>query len=119
MLIRNCQNSTGTQIEFRAKGTEDLASVTGFALSDVVMVNGRPTGLSGSGAEYILTYEPLSDFQGEVTVLVPFGVAQDTQRSGQQSGELHRGRGLAGSAGGDHGSGGRGGDRSIPGTAGV
>ena len=30
------------------------------------MVNGRPTGLSGSGAEYTLTYEPLSDFQGEV-----------------------------------------------------
>ena len=86
MLIRNCQNATGTQIEFRAKGTEGLASVTGFVLSDVVMVNGRPTGLLGSGAEYTLTYEPLSDFQGEVTVLVPGSVAQDEQSRGNNPG---------------------------------
>ncbi len=86
MLIRNCQNPTGTQIEFRAKGTEGLASVTGFVFSDVVMMNGRPTALSGSGAEYILTYEPLADFQGEVTVLVPFGVAQDAQDRGNNAG---------------------------------
>ena len=33
MLIRNCQNATLTQIEFRAKGTQGLASVTGFVLS--------------------------------------------------------------------------------------
>ena len=86
MLIRNCQNATGTQIEFRAKGTATLASVTGFVFSDVVMMNGRPTALSGSGAEYILTYEPLADFQGEVTVLVPFGVAQDAQDRGNNAG---------------------------------
>ena len=86
MLIRNCQNPTGTQIEFRAKGTANLASVTGFVFSDVVMMNGRPTALSGSGAEYILTYEPLADFQGEVTVLVPFGVAQDAQDRGNNAG---------------------------------
>ena len=86
MLIRNCQNPSGTQIEFRAKGTEGLAPVTGFVFSDVVMMNGRPTGLSGSGAEYILTYEPVSDFQGEVTVLVPGSVAQDAQDRGNNAG---------------------------------
>ena len=86
MLIRNCQNPSGTQIEFRLKGTQGLAPVTGFVFSDVVMMNGRPTGLSGSGAEYILTYEPVSDFQGEVTVLVPGSVAQDAQDRGNNAG---------------------------------
>ncbi|RYD38337.1 MAG: hypothetical protein EOP85_17050, partial [Verrucomicrobiaceae bacterium] len=47
--------------------------VTGLTLSDFVVNHGTATGLTGSGAEYVLSVEPAGF--GEVTVKIPANVA--------------------------------------------
>ena len=53
--------------------------VTGFALEDLVVENGIATALTGSGEEYEATLTLPDEFQGEVTITVPFGAAEDAQ----------------------------------------
>ena len=79
--IRNCGDHTRVSIEFFEQGSEDdLAPVTDFVLADVVTENTGPlVALTGSGADYLLEYERLADFQGEVTVTVPLAAVHDAQ----------------------------------------
>ena len=51
------------------------AAVTGFTLSDIVVINGSAANLAGSGAAYTATIEPTSG--NKVTVSIPAGGAQD------------------------------------------
>ena len=50
--------------------------VTGLGIEDVEVVNGRATGLTGSGAEYEVTVAPAAE--GTVVVRLPDGVTQDS-----------------------------------------
>ena len=81
--LSNCVSPTNTQIEFIApENLEDRIArpVTGFVVEDLVLVNvGSPMLAIESGFEYRLSYEWLPDFEGEVTVTVPAGVALDSE----------------------------------------
>ena len=61
-------------------------SVTGFGLGDVRVVNGRASGLAGSGSDYEITVIPAAE--GTVVVRIPEGVARDA------SGTANQGSGL-------------------------
>ena len=63
--------------------------VTGFDVDDVVVVNGRARGLSGSGSVYEMTVVPAE--AGSVVVRIPRGAARDAAGTGNQdSGVLVR-----------------------------
>lgn len=50
-------------------------SVSGFALSDLLLTNGTASGLSGSGSAYTFTITPTA--QGTLSVSVPADIASD------------------------------------------
>ncbi len=52
--------------------------VTGLTGSEVEVANGTGSNFSGSGAIYRLRVTPDADFEGEVTVTVPAGAAEDS-----------------------------------------
>ena len=60
-----------------------FAPVTGFELSDLLVENGTVAALTGSADEYTATITVADEFQGELTLTVPLGAAQDLQ--GQDS----------------------------------
>ena len=51
---------------------------TGIEESEIEVDNGTGGNFSGSGATYSLQVTPDSDFEGDVTVTVPAGVAEDS-----------------------------------------
>ncbi|MBR9822679.1 MAG: hypothetical protein GYB51_16970, partial [Rhodobacteraceae bacterium] len=55
-------------------------TVVGFILSDVAVVNGTATGLTGSGASYVITVE--ASGAGTTTVALPAGVVEDLAGNG-------------------------------------
>ena len=55
------------------------APVTGFVQQDLEVENATVTSFSGSENEYDLSLSVADDFQGEVTLKVPFGVAEDAE----------------------------------------
>ena len=63
-------------ISFEAQGGAS-APVTGFELSDLKVENGTVTELTGTEDEYTATITVADEYQGEVTITVPFGVAED------------------------------------------
>lgn len=58
-------------------------NVTGFTVGDITVGNGTASGFSGSGATYTVDIAPSGD--GEVTVDVGAGVAQDAAGNGNMS----------------------------------
>ena len=76
--LTRCSSGSGSLV-FIDFLDQDLNAdpVTGFELSDLVVENGTATALTGSGEEYQATVEVADEFQGELTVTVPFGVAED------------------------------------------
>ena len=52
--------------------------VTGLTESEIEVTNGTGSDFSGSGATYTLRVTPDADFEGNVTVTVPAGVAEDS-----------------------------------------
>ena len=52
--------------------------VTGLTGSEIEVANGTGSNFSGSGAIYRLRVTPDADFEGEVTVTVPAGAAEDS-----------------------------------------
>ena len=74
-------------------------SVTGFGVGDVRVVNGRASGLAGSGSDYEITVIPAAE--GTVVVRIPEGVARDASgTANQESGLLVRTLRSDGSRGG-------------------
>ena len=63
-------------ISFAAQGGAS-APVTGFELSDLKVENGTVTELTGTEDEYTATITVADEYQGELTITVPFGVAED------------------------------------------
>ncbi|MDN4163330.1 beta strand repeat-containing protein [Nocardioides abyssi] len=63
-----------------AVGVVFSESVTGFAVSDLVVTGGTASGFSGSGTTYSLTLTPATD--GPVTVAVPALAANDAAGNG-------------------------------------
>ena len=61
-------------------------SVTGFGLGDVDVVNGRASGLVGSGSDYEVTVAPAAE--GTVVVRVPRGAGRDAAGSQSQASAL-------------------------------
>ena len=55
-----------------------LKPVTGLTGSEIEVANGVGSNFSGSGAIYRLRVTPDADFEGEVTVTVPAGAAEDS-----------------------------------------
>ena len=53
--------------------------VTGFVQQDLEVENATVISFSGSESEYGLYFSVADDFQGEVTLAVPFGVAEDAE----------------------------------------
>ena len=74
--ISNCGGSP-VYISFDGQDGDYSGSITGFELSDLVVENGTATALTGSDNEYEATVELADEFQGELTITVPFGVAED------------------------------------------
>ena len=80
-----------------------------FELSDLVVENGtmRPA-LTGSDNEYeVYGLEFADEFQGELTITVPFGVAEDADGRVNNAGSCTADHRPAAAAGGDRGAGGR------------
>ena len=74
-------------------------SVTSFGLGDIRVVNGRASGLAGSGSGYEITVIPAAE--GTVVVRIPEGVARDASgTANQESGLLVRTLRSDGSRGG-------------------
>ena len=61
-----------------------------FELSDLVVENGTATALTGSGEQYEATVEVADEFEGERTITVPFGVAQDADGRVNNAGSCTR-----------------------------
>ena len=61
-------------------------SVTGLAADEVAVENGAGAGFAGSGATYTLDIRPNAKFEGDVTVTVPAGVAEDGSQNGNREG---------------------------------
>ena len=80
-------------------GVSFARSVTGFGLGDIRVVNGRASGLAGSGSDYEITVIPAAE--GTVVVRIPEGVARDASgTANQESGLLVRTLRSDGSRGG-------------------
>ena len=60
--------------------------VTGLTGSEIEVTNGAGSTFSGSGATYRLRVTPDTDIDGDVTVTVPAGVAEDSSMNGNQAG---------------------------------
>ena len=60
--------------------------VTGLVEGEIEVANGSGTDFSGSGATYRLRVTPAADFEGDVTVTVPAGVAQDSAANPNEAG---------------------------------
>lgn len=54
--------------------------VNGFEISDIVVTNGSPTGLTGNGFSYSFFVTPADD--GDIAVFVPGDVAEDAKENG-------------------------------------
>ena len=61
-------------------------SVTGLTGSEIEVTNGTGSNFSGSGATYTLRVTPDADFEGDVTVTVPAGVAEDSAMNANVAG---------------------------------
>ena len=57
-------------------------AVTGLEAGDVTVANGTGSNFSGSGAAYTLDIEPTANFEGDVTVTVAAGAAEDDTENG-------------------------------------
>ncbi|MBT5636314.1 MAG: hypothetical protein HOJ23_12115 [Gammaproteobacteria bacterium] len=80
LSITNDQSGVATGvINYSFEFTE---SVTGFAVEDIVVVNGSKGTLSGSGASYTLPVTPDSNFEGDLTLSVAADVAEDSDTNG-------------------------------------
>ena len=78
--ISGCSDpSVPVYIAFNVNGGSVSAPVTGFVQQDLEVENATVTSFSGSENEYDLSLSVADDFQGEVTLKVPFGVAQDAE----------------------------------------
>ena len=78
VFISQCSSSSAPlYIEFRVHGRPSSAPVTGFVQQDLVVENATVTSFSGSENEYEVNFSVADEFQGEVTLTVPFGVAED------------------------------------------
>ena len=61
-------------------------SVTGLTESEIGVTNGTASNYSGSGSTRTLTITPDADFEGDVTVAVPAGVAEDSSMNPNEAG---------------------------------
>ena len=61
-------------------------SVTGLTESEIEVTNGTGSNFSGSGATYTLRVTPDANFEGDVTVTVPAGVAEDSAMNANVAG---------------------------------
>ena len=76
--ISQCSTtSVPLYISFNVHGSSVFAPVTGFVQEDLVVENATVTSFSGSESEYSVDFSAADEFQGEVTLTVPFGVAED------------------------------------------
>ena len=69
--------------------TVDLAfsrDVTGLTLDAIAVTNGAKAKLAGEGRAYSVEITPPAGFEGETTVTVPAGAAQDADAIGNQAG---------------------------------
>ena len=60
--------------------------VTGLTGSEIEVTNGAGSNFSGSGATYRLRVTPDTDFDGDVTVTVPAGAAEDSSMNPNEAG---------------------------------
>ena len=76
--INQCANTSAPlYISFNVRGSSVFAPVTDFVQEDLVVENATITSFSGSENEYEVYFSVADEFQGEVTLTVPFGVAED------------------------------------------
>ena len=61
-------------------------SVTGLTESEIEVTNGTASNFSGSGLTRTLTVTPDANFDGNVTVTVPAGVAEDSAMNANEAG---------------------------------
>ena len=61
-------------------------SVTGLTGSEIGVTNGTASDFAGSGPTRTLTVTPDADFEGDVTVTVPAGVAEDSAMNANEAG---------------------------------
>ena len=60
--------------------------VTGLLASEIEVDNGTRSNFSGSGTTYTLRISPHADFEGNVTVTIPAGVAEDSSMNPNDAG---------------------------------
>ena len=81
------ESSTGRAVTGSFEvGVSFARPVTGFETGDLRVVNGRATGLAGSGSDYAVTIVPSAE--GSVVVWIPQGAARDSAGTPNQASGL-------------------------------